>query len=339
MNKPFYHKYKNAWYLQQGKRQIRLAENRDEAFSIWHRMMSGETAKISRKVEGLYTEFIRDMNVNVSASTVAWYRMFLDVFVAEVGPEKDAESVVPYDVTSCMNRQSGWRQNTRHNFARAVKRLYKWSVDQGLIQTNPLANMAKPRPVVREDFITDEQFAAITDTLADGPFKDLLVVAWDTGMRPQELFALESRHVDRGKIMFPRNESKGKSSVRVVYVGTERSNAIIERLRDVNPSGKLFRNTRGSAWNKGSVKCAFARLEKATGIRTHLGAFRKGFCTTGLKNGVDTVTMSHLMGHASTAMVSRVYAKVHHDPAHMMAAAARVRPVRSQDPEKPPQET
>jgi integrase len=339
MNKPFYHKHKNAWYLQQGKRQLRLAENRDEAFAMWHRMMSGETAKPSRKVEGLYEDFVRDMSVNVSQSTIAWYKMFLDVFVAEVGPDKDAESVVPYDVTSCMNRQSGWHQNTRHNFVRAVKRLYKWSVDQGLLASNPIANMVKPRPVVREDFITDEQFDAITQSLPEGPFKDLLVVAWDTGMRPQELFALESRHVDGCKIVFPRSESKGKISVRVVYVGTERSNGIIERLSSDRVTGKLFRNTRGVAWNKGSVKCAFARLEKATGIKTHLGAFRKGFCTTGLKNGVDTVTMSHLMGHASTAMVSRVYAKVHHDPAHMLAAATRVRAERSQGRGKPTQET
>ena len=60
-------------------------------------------------------------------------------------------------------------------------------------------------------------------------------------------------------------------------------------------------------------------------VATHLGAFRKGYATEALKNGVDTVTVAHLLGHADASMISRVYAKVQQDPRFMAEAARRAK--------------
>jgi integrase len=73
------------------------------------------------------------------------------------------------------------------------------------------------------------------------------------------------------------------------------------------------------------VKNERKRLALEHGPKLHLGAFRKGYCTEALKNGVDVVTTAHLMGHANAVMVSRVYAKVQQDPAFMAGAARRAR--------------
>jgi integrase len=73
------------------------------------------------------------------------------------------------------------------------------------------------------------------------------------------------------------------------------------------------------------VKKERKRLALEHGPKLHLGAFRKGYCTEALKNGVDVVTTAHLMGHANAVMVSRVYAKVQQDPAFMAEAARRAR--------------
>jgi hypothetical protein len=50
-----------------------------------------------------------------------------------------------------------------------------------------------------------------------------------------------------------------------------------------------------------------------------------GSCTEGLKNGIDTLTMAHLLGHSNGAMVSRVYGQVQQDPAYMAASARKAR--------------
>jgi integrase len=338
MNKPFFHKHKNAWYLQQGKKQVRLAESREEAFAVWHKMATETSTPTDISVKDLYADFLRDVEANASPKTVEWYRYFLDGFVADKIADMNAEAVIPNHVTSYMNRQKGWGQNTRHNFARAAKRLLKWGFDQGLLKTNPLARMAKPSPVVREDYVTDDVYDVVLQN-APKNLKDLVTLAWETGMRPQELFAIEARHVQDDRIVIPQSESKGRRSVRVVYLGTENCRQLIGHLVSETPVGKLLKNSHGNPWNKSSVKCAFARLHKSTGVKTHLGAFRKGYCTKGLKAGVDTVTMSHLMGHASTAMVSRVYAKVHHDKEHMLSAAAKVMSKPSQGVATPVPET
>lgn len=68
-----------------------------------------------------------------------------------------------------------------------------------------------------------------------------------------------------------------------------------------------------------------ARLARVHGVKYHLGAFRKGFATEALKNGVDTVTVAHLLGHADASMVSRVDAKVQQDPRFMAEAARRAK--------------
>jgi integrase len=59
--------------------------------------------------------------------------------------------------------------------------------------------------------------------------------------------------------------------------------------------------------------------------RYHLGAFRKGYATEGLKNGVDTITLANLMGHVNGAMLSRIYAKVQQDPDFMAESARRAK--------------
>jgi integrase len=66
-------------------------------------------------------------------------------------------------------------------------------------------------------------------------------------------------------------------------------------------------------------------LARGYGMKHHLGAFRKGYATETLKNGVDTVTVAHLLGHADASLVSRVYAKVQQDPKFMAEAARRAR--------------
>jgi integrase len=43
------------------------------------------------------------------------------------------------------------------------------------------------------------------------------------------------------------------------------------------------------------------------------------------QNGVDTVTVAHLLGHADASMVSKVYAKVQQDPRFMAEAARRAK--------------
>jgi integrase len=226
--------------------------------------------------------------------------------------------------------------------------------------------------------LTPEEYDRVISMLS-GPFRDLLAMAWESGIRPQEIRIVEARHLDfeNGRIVLPVKESKGKKLPRVVYL-TDEALEIASRMAMQHPSGPIFRNSDGAPWTRYAINCAFIRLQIAFGRQVmkdkgilvpklprfkrslvdpldlkraraehdervrgrrkeltrialehgqklHLGAFRKSFATEALKNGVDPVTASHLLGHSNTNMLAKVYARLAQDPKYLRDAAKRAK--------------
>jgi integrase len=328
-NEPFYRKSRKAWYLQVGKRQIKLAENKAEAWAKWHSLMShGEPCEESKPtLKTICESFLNETKSSRSEKTWQWYGMYIDRLLLGIKGDTVAENVSMTDVQMLILKQVGWKQNTRHNFGRAVQRVFSWAEKNNLIEKNPVKHLEKCPTEAREDYVTPEQWAFIEPRLPEGPFKDLLILAWDTGMRPQELIRIEARHFrkDERMVVFPASEAKGKKRPRVVYLATERAFEIIARCSCVNQVGPILTNSNGRPWNKMSVNCSMRRMAKKIGIKTHLGAFRKSYCTEALKNGVDPITLAKLMGHVDAGMIMKVYSQVHQDREFMAESAMKAK--------------
>jgi integrase len=67
------------------------------------------------------------------------------------------------------------------------------------------------------------------------------------------------------------------------------------------------------------------RLAWERGTKYSLYAIRHAFCTEALENGLDAVTVSVLMGHKDTTMISRVYSHLTERTEHMREAARKAR--------------
>lgn len=136
----------------------------------------------------------------------------------------------------------------------------------GLIGASPVRHVEKPRAGRRDVVITPEEYAWILGQVRDQEFRDLLVVCWETGCRPEEVLAVEARHVDLdgGRWVFPPDEAKGKKAHRLVYL-TDRAIEITRRLMVTHPEGPLFRNTGGRPWHPYALNCRFGRLRLAQG--------------------------------------------------------------------------
>jgi len=343
---PFWRSAKRCWYVQLGKKQIRLAPERDEAFRRYHELMAGgreeAEAKVAppeppRLVLEILDAFLDWCQRNRAKRTYEHNKEVLEKFAARVPTLLEVEQLKPWHVTKAM-MDFDWADNTKANFIGAIKRAFNWAVEEEIIDRNPLDRMKKPGREAREMAISPAEYAKIIGAVSEEAFRDLLEVAWETGARPQELRQFEARHVELyrqwdeqekrekllGRIVMPPSQAKGKKYFRVVYL-TERAASILSRLVEERPEGALLRNSEGNAWTKDSINCAFCRLQKKVRKKYHLGAFRKGFATEGLKNGVDTVTLAHLMGHRDPSMVSKVYGHVQKDPRHMAEAAQRAR--------------
>jgi integrase len=113
--------------------------------------------------------------------------------------------------------------------------------------------------------LSQAQFDRLLSLCSDRTLRDLLIVTWETGCRPQESLRVEARHTDltNSRWVFPASESKG-GLPRVVYL-TEVSLEITRRLLLAHPEGKLFRNSRGKPWTTEAVNCGFVRLQSRMG--------------------------------------------------------------------------
>jgi integrase len=387
---PFWHEFTHCWYVQIGKKQIRLSPHLDEAFRIYYELMSrGQEQPCSSPVAppapaGTFVVEVLDAFLDwcgrhKAARTYEHYRENIQRFASRIPRALTIAELKPFHVTRALADFPGWGNNTKHDFIGALKRALNRAVDEELIERNPLARMKKPAREARETAVTPEEYARVLETVEEPRFRDLIEMGWETGSRVQELRKLEARFVDfaRGRIVLPPSKAKGKKMHRVIYL-TDRAREIMARLCKEVPFGPLLRNSEGNAWTKDAINCAFCRLQLAFGRRAmrergletkapprfrkgdlppdqvaeararhraatrrwlkdaeklarehgtkyHLGAFRKGYATEALKNGVDTVTVAHLLGHTDPSMVSRVYAKVQQDPRFMAEAARRAK--------------
>ncbi len=318
---PFWRSDRSCYYVQVGTRQQRLSPDKDEAWRLWHEFMAKppvEREAPKREctfVVEVLDAFLEWVQKNRAARTYAWYKENIQRFVDRIPDRLTVEELKPYHVTDAM-ADFEWANNTKNDFITCIKRPFSWAVDEERITRNPIERLKKPAREAREMAISPEEYATILEAMKTGAFRDLLELAWETGARVQELRKIEGRFVERGRIVFPPTKAKGKKYHRVIYLN-ERAQEIMDRLAAARPEGPIVLNSDGNEWNKNAINCVFVRLKEKLGVKYHLGAFRKGFATEGLKAGVDVITMAHLMGHRDPSMLSRVYAQVYRDQEYM----------------------
>jgi integrase len=219
-------------------------------------------------VLGVLDAFLEWVKQNAAERTFEWYRRHCREFARAIPPLLSVAELKPFHLTQVLNARANWSNSTKHGFCRAVQRAFRWAEEQGLIDRSPLARFKKPRARRREVFISEEEFERVLGSFRNEEFRDMLVAAWETGARPQELVAVAARHVDLalGRWVFPIDESKGEAFPRVVYLN-EKVLEISRKLIRRHPEGPLFRNSDGKPWNRFSLNCAFGRLKVQVGLR------------------------------------------------------------------------
>jgi integrase len=274
---PFWRSSKNCWYVQLGKSQKRLSPDREEAFRLYHELMAQQPGTVdvpavqSFDDDPLVVElcdlFLEWTLANKAKATYKWYLHNIQMFVDSIARDLRVSRLKPFHVTQAMDAHTDWMPNTKWDFARAVQRAFNWAVDQGLIASSPVKRVLKPTPEPRDLVISPTDFELIMANVADPRLRDLLVLAWETGARVQELRKIEARFVNlaESRIVFPPREAKCKKYYRVVYLATDRAREIVERLCRANPFGAILRSGRGTPWTKNSINCAFVRLRARIG--------------------------------------------------------------------------
>ncbi|MEO1528548.1 MAG: site-specific integrase [Planctomycetota bacterium] len=301
--KPYYRKVQKRWVCTIDGNRITLGPDRQKAFEKYHALMLDRDSVKAElctlyELSQSYLDWVRD---NRKSLTYDKHRHYLKSFIEHVGKTMKPGGLRPHHVTKWTNRDS-WNPTSRNDAITIVKRMLNWAVDQGYLSTNPIPRMKKPKAKRREVIYTPEQWKEIRSH-ATGPLIPLLDFLWATGCRPKEARTLEARHLHDDLVIFPPDESKGETDSRVIFL-TPESLAIIRPLLKERPTGPLFLNSQGKAWTKDSIKCRLARISEKVGFRVIAYGARHSYATNALIRSVDTVSLSHLMGHSDTRMIN-----------------------------------
>lgn len=323
--KPYYRKAQDRWVCTIDGNRITLGKDREAAHLKFHELML-DRDNLSAEVHTLYglsQVYLDWCEIHRAKITYDNHKRFLRSFIKDVGKSLKINGLKNHHLHKWIDSKT-YASTSKNDAISIVLRMLNWAVEQGHIVRSPIVKITKPKRQRREVYYTDEQWQLIRSHVTDG-FVDFLDFLWSTGCRPKEGRDLEARHVDlkHDLVAFDSSEAKGEIA-RVLYL-TPESRGILDRMIAERPEGPLFINRRGNRWTKDAVKCRLTRISKKVNFRVIAYGTRHSYATEGLKNGVDSVLIAHLMGHQDPTMVAKTYSHVSKDVDFLKQVAQKVR--------------
>lgn len=179
--------------------------------------------------------------------------------------------LLPLHIDQWLQAHATWNGGRRARI-QAVKRALNYAVAAGMIPRNPIKGYKTPKVVGRVTYITPEQETAMYANSKPAAAMAIKVCI-RTGARPGcEFAALTAKHVrdygDKMEWVFQASESKTKR-MRTIRIVDPEILAIVRQQIAAHPTGPIFRNTKGTPWNRQSLSLRFRMLKarlKAQGI-------------------------------------------------------------------------
>jgi len=265
--KPWYRQDRLAWFVTIAGVRHNLGPNKKAAFDQFYELMrKPEKKTVSAKAFAAIADaFLEWVQKNRSLDTYEWYRYRLERFCQRY-PDLAISQLKPFHVQQWVDSYEALSRTSKRNYVRTVKRCVKWAKQQGYTEQNPVEDLEAPGAESRDLTISTDDFRVLLTKIPDEAMRELCLVAFETGCRPQEILAVEARHFEseNERWVFPVKEAKGKKAPRIVYLSQD-ALRISKKLAATYPTGRLFRNSKGQAWTTSAVNCSFCRLQYRTG--------------------------------------------------------------------------
>lgn len=274
----------------------------------------------------LTRKFLNWSKIHQEPRSTEWYDGYIRQYLVYLSDKADIDAnlMKPFHLEEWVDSHTTWSNNYKRGAVVAINRVYNWAVKSGYIDNNPIKTAHKPSAERRKIYMKPEDYIEILShiNVAD-PFRDLVNFMWITGVRPQEARLIEPRHVniEKGYVLFPKEEAKGKRYPRKIVLNDEGLN-IIKKHMGNRTEGKVFLNTRKGEWSKYAVCNRFHRLSEKMGRRMIAYAARHGYGTRKLKAGHNHMAIAATMGHRDGSMLATIYSHVEEDDEHLRTVLA-----------------
>ncbi len=344
--KPWYRASKNAWFIDREGVKVRIGLHPDDLrppkktrkgwdvppliMEAFYREMSTRPESIP-SWEKLPLATIADLFLDYAKRHLAkesytLARYYLESF-CNANQCALAKDIKPIHVTRWLDDHSTWK-GSRHHAVRAIKRVYSYAEEQGVLEINPLRKLKVPPTNIRTRVLSKKEIDEILKAIRDTAFRNFVEALLETGCRPSEVRTVEASMVDleQGIWEFKTHKTVKKTQKsRFVYL-TPKMVELSRKLMEKFPEGPLFRGPRKDLpFSRNAVRQRFLRLREKLPHLKHFTCYnlRHTFATQALVNGVGVAQVAQLLGHTSTIMVSRIYGHLTDQIVHMREAAKR----------------
>jgi integrase/recombinase XerC len=282
-------------------------------------------------VELATDDFLRHLRErNASAHTIKAYVGDLDIFAAYVG-RRDWKAIDHIAIRGFLSHlyDRGLSKTSVARALAAVRSLYRWLAQEGVVEQNPAKLVSTPRlPKKLPRVPTIEEMNSMLDgkmpEVASFPERDRLMfeLLYGCGIRNSELVGinLEDISLSNGAILI---RGKGKKERFVPFGGSalaalstylpwrQQLLATLQRTAKKTAAAKgtpaLLINQRGGRLTTRSVGRIVKRIAVAKGLspEVHPHTLRHAFGTHMLEEGADLRAIQELLGHERLATTQR----------------------------------
>lgn len=299
---------KKSWYAWINGGNVKLGPDREQATMKWLeavRSGRGETCGDHEPVGDLLTSFLAYIEAHRRPATHHSYSKALAPFMAEFRDLK-ALALRPYHAMAFLERRKTWGVGSKRIFVSVLRSAFSWGVKQGLLSSDPLKGLDRPRSTSRgvECTVTLEQHLLLLSQ-AEEPLADFLRVLWHTGSRPTALMLLEARDVKDNRALM-QNRAGLKVARVVLYFNAEAAE-IVKRCAERNPEGPIFRGPTGKPWTRDTLHMALRPLRRRCGCK-HVTpySYRHAYAQRALRSGVPLAYIAELL-NTSAKHIEEVY--------------------------------
>lgn len=296
-------------YFGPGPANERAARVRDAEI----RLLKTKGQAISPVQDGMYLDSLAQAYLverKMQGASERWRTEFaslLNKYILPALTSKPVNGLAYTDIVEFVERTWAARSlTTRQRYLDYMKALFRFGVEHGLTQNNPLAKWKKQKEKKRTLLLTKSDLEKLLMHAAPH-LQWAIEIEWELGARPgpSELFALQYSHVDfqRREIRIPG--TKTTESDRVVPISGEFAERLLLARKD-SQSGHLIE------YKGKPVRClrkAFTRAAERAGLPyvPRMYDLRHLFASTLLAENADLAAVSKLLGHSDITTTQRHY--------------------------------
>ena len=189
----------------------------------------------------------------------------------------------------------------------AVKTFFRYLVKEGVVTSNPAEDVSHPKiePSVPK-FLAPLEYRALRDVVRDDPrIYAIIELILQTGLRISEVSNLKIENIQKDKV---RIEAYATQPERTIPLNTPAREAVEEylKVRPETDSPYLFVSKNGNPLAVRNIRAAIDRYMEKAGIPDYsVNDLRTTFMVENLKDGVDLVMLSQVVGHKRLSTTER----------------------------------